>query len=168
MINKKDGKEIEETDETLSKPPEEMPVQEASELDRCRENVQDLENQVRRVLADYRNLEKRVQEEKSEWIKIANKQILLRLLSVLDTLILANKHIENQGLTISIQQFLDILKDEGVTRIDAKGKTFDPHTMECVETIEGQAGKVIEEIRIGFMIYDKILRPVHVTVGKGE
>ena len=130
--------------------------------------IEELENQVKRTLADYRNLENRVQNERGEWILKANKSLLLNILPVLDTLMLADRHNQgkDQSLNLSVKQFLEILEKEGVTRIGAQGKDFDPNLMEVITTVEGEDGKVIEEIRTGYMLYDKVLRPSQVTVGK--
>jgi molecular chaperone GrpE len=130
------------------------------------EKFQELENQLKRTLADYQNLEKRVEENRLEWIKLANKQLLLRLLPGLDALQLAEKHTQDEGVKISIKTILDILETEGVKKIETKGRDFDPNLMECIGTVEGEEGKVIEEIRPGFMLHDKILRVAQVTVGK--
>jgi len=120
------------------------------------EKFQELENQLKRTLADYQNLEKRVEENRLEWIKLANKQLLLRLLPGLDALQLAEKHTQDEGVKISIKTILDILETEGVKKIETKGRDFDPNLMECIGTVEGEEGKVIEEIRPGFMLHDKI------------
>ncbi len=128
--------------------------------------LEEWENKYKRALADYQNLQKRVGEEKQDWIRAANKELLLRLLPTLDTLILANQHVDNQGLKVSINQFLDALKGEGVKRIETEGKEFDPHLMECVSIEDGEENKVLQEVRAGYMIYDKILRPAQVVVGK--
>jgi len=131
-----------------------------------KEKIEELENQVKRTLADYRNLENRVGQERGEWMLKANKQLLLNILPVLDTLMLAAKHSKDQNLSLSVQQFLDILKREGVIRIETMGMNFDPNLMEGIATIEGEDGKVIKEVRAGYLLYDKVLRPAQVTVGK--
>jgi molecular chaperone GrpE len=125
-----------------------------------------LENQLKRALADYQNLEKRIAEEKISWIKMANKNLLLKLLPGLDNLILAEKHTQDEGVKISIKHFLDILENEGVKKIEAVGKDFDPNLMEAIGTVEGQNGKVIEEARAGYTLFDSVLRPAQVIVGK--
>ena len=130
--------------------------------------IEELENQVKRTLADYRNLENRVQNERGEWILKANKQLLLNILPVLDTLMIVAKHSKDQSLGLSVQQFLDILKKEGVVEIETLGANFDPNLMEGIATAEGENGKVIEELRTGYMLYDKVLRPAQVKVGKGK
>lgn len=145
---------------------QEEKVEKVKEVESLQQKVLDLENQIKRVLADYQNLQKRTLEERKEWIKTANKDLLLRLLPVLDTLMVASKHLEDKSLQVSTIQFLQALKDEGVQRIETEGKDFDPNTMECVVTEEGEEGKVLEELRAGFRIGDKVLRVAQVMVGK--
>lgn len=131
--------------------------------------IEELENQNKRLLADYRNLEKRVDSQRRDWILEANKKLLLNLLPILDTLILADKQSQSdQSLDLSIKQFLDILKLEGVEKIKTDGANFDPNLMECIDIVEGEEGKVIEEIRAGYTLYEKTLRPAQVKVGKGK
>ncbi|GDX62320.1 hypothetical protein LBMAG33_6300 [Candidatus Levyibacteriota bacterium] len=167
-MNKKKDKNMMELEDTL------MPIDvndlqvenKNKELEECMEKTILSENLYKRALADYQNLEKRMREERIEWIRSGNKVLMLSLLPILDTLQMANKHVDNQGLKLSIQQFLDVLKDEGAIRMQVEGKDFDPHIMECVDTVEGDDGKVIEEVRLGFMLHDKVLRPSNVKVGK--
>ena len=126
----------------------------------------ELENQLKRALADYQNLEKRIGEERLSWIKTANKGLILKLLPVLDTLFLAQKHISDEGLNLSIQKFLQVLIEEGVERIETTGRDFNPHTMECVGVSAGEENKVLEEVRTGFILNGEPLRPAQVVVGK--
>ncbi len=132
-----------------------------------KKRVEDLENHFKRTLADYQNLEKRAKEEKQELIKSANRGLILRLLPALDTLTIAKKHTNDQGLELSIRQLFDILEKEGVVRIETLGKDFDPKYMECNQTVDGAEGKVMEELKPGYMLDDIILRVAQVTVGKG-
>jgi molecular chaperone GrpE len=132
------------------------------------EEFKNLENQLKRALADYQNLEKRVSEEKSSWIKAANKALLLKLLPGLDSLILAEKHTQDEGVKISIKHFLDILEQDGVKKIETEDKDFNPNFMEAVSTVVGEEGKVVEEVRSGYTLFDQVLRPAQVVVGKGE
>ncbi len=136
------------------------------DLIKIEEELEGLRHQLKRTLADYQNLEKRVAEDKSEWIKLANKQLLLRLLPAVDNLMLAEKHTQDEGIVLSIKQFLAALENEGVKKIEVIGKEFNPETMECVQTIEGKDGMVTEEVKAGYTLYDRILRPAQVVVGK--
>lgn len=160
----KDDKNIKKKEEVK----ETVQAKESNKVEDLQQKLEDIENKYKRVLADYQNLEKRSREERLEWIKSTNKDLLLRLLPVLDTLILASQHVQDKGLQVSIQQFVDTFKGEGVIKIETVGKQFDPLLMECVQTVEGQEGKVIKEVRPGYMLHDKVLRPGLVEVGKGK
>lgn len=128
----------------------------------------ELEEQLKRTLADYRNLEKRVALEKEELIKSANSGLILRLLPAIDALLLAQKHTKDEGISLSIKKFLDILENEGVKKIETRDKEFNPVLMECVQTIEGEEGKVVEEVKPGYIMGEKVLRPAQVIVGSGK
>lgn len=135
---------------------------------------EELEYQVKRTLADYQNLEKRVAEDRMEWIKLANKQLLLRTLPALDSLVLAEKHTKDEGVILSIKTFLDALEQEGVKKIETVGKDFDPNIMECIQvaevdpSVDTGEGRVVEEVKAGYTLYDKVLRPAQVIVGKSN
>ena len=136
------------------------------EDEELQQKLEDSEQKYRRALADYQNLEKRVSDQRREWIQSSNRELLLRILPILDTLLMAQKHSTEQTIQICIQQFLDVLKQEGVQKIEAEGKKFDPMEMEVISTKDGESGKVLEEVRYGFKLYDRILRPVQVIVGQ--
>jgi molecular chaperone GrpE len=130
------------------------------------QELSNLENQLKRALADYQNLEKRIAGEKSSWILASNKNLLLKLLPGLDSLILADRHTQDEGVKLSIKHFLNILENEGVKKIETVGKDFDPNLMEAVGTVQGEENKVIEEARSGYMLFDLVLRPAQVIVGR--
>ncbi len=145
---------------------EEIEVQKGSGEDESQRELEECRNKYKRVLADYQNLEKRTREERLEWIRGSNRELLLRFLPILDTLGLAVVHSKDQSIQVSLNQFLDILNQEGVTKIKTTGLDFNPSLMECIATVEGEEGKVIEEIRAGYLLNDKVLRPAQVKVGK--
>lgn len=166
MKDDKKKQEIEETKGTEETKEEKFVTQ--KEFDALQDLASQLEGNYKRALADYQNLQKRVQEEKRFLIQTANKDLLLRLLPILDTLMIAQTHLKDQGLLVSINQFLDILKAEGVTKIKTVGEVFNPQIMECVLTEKGEENNVLEELRAGYMIQDTVLRAAQVKVGKGE
>lgn len=135
------------------------------ELDALKHVVSQLDNNYKRALADYQNLQRRTQEEKAAWIATAGANMVLKLLPVLDTLMLAEKHTQDKNFVLTVQQFLGALEDEGVTRIKTENEAFHPETMEAVSTKEGEKGKVLEEVRAGFLYHGNVLRPAQVIVG---
>ncbi len=130
--------------------------------------VKDLENLLKRALADYQNLERRTEENKREWIMSSNKNLILRLLPGLDNLLLADKHTEDAGVKIAIKHFMDILEQEGVKKIKTENADFDPNLMEAVTTATGEEGKVVEEIKAGYTLNGEVIRPAQVIVGKAS
>ena len=144
---------------------DQAPVLEEDIHDSCEKRLEEITNQYRRILADYQNLEKRVREEKSDWIKSANLSLLQRLLPTLDMLEMTAKHNTDKTLELVITVYKDALKGEGVEKIETVGKVFDPSLMEAVEIIDGNANIVIEERRPGYLLYGKLLRPAEVAVG---
>src|SRR5579872_6137651 len=71
----------------------------------CKKKLESAEEKYKRALADYQNLVRRTGEQKIEWARSSNRDLLLKLLPVLDTLMLAQKHIQDKGLEISVNQF---------------------------------------------------------------
>jgi molecular chaperone GrpE len=138
------------------------------EIVHLKQEIEELEDRVKRIFADYQNLEKRVAEEKRALILNANKHLLMRLMPVLDTLMLALAHTKDKGLELSIKQFTDTIEAEGVSRIETKDKMFDPLVMECVGTKKGDEMKVLEETRSGYKLGEIVLRPALVIVGSVE
>ncbi|MBI4089343.1 MAG: nucleotide exchange factor GrpE [Candidatus Levybacteria bacterium] len=139
-----------------------------NEIAHLKQRIEELENQIKRISADYQNLEKRTALEKREWLIKANKDLILRLLPALDFLLLSSKHLEDEGLKLSIQKFFAILKTEGVEKIETTGKEFDPSLMEGIKSVAGEENKVVEELRSGFKMGDQVLRPAQVAVGSSE
>lgn len=127
---------------------------------------EDFENRFKRVLADYANLEKRIEREKSDFIQLANAQILDKLLPVLDDLELCEEHLKDKGVSLVYNQFRGILQSEGVEEIKALGEKFNPETMDCVEMVTGPKDQVMAVILKGYLLNSKVLRPAKVKVGQ--
>ncbi len=130
------------------------------------EQLDEVTNNWKRALADYQNLEKRVQSEKEEIIKFANKDLILKILPVLDSLNKLAEHTNDEGTKLVLRQFHDILSKEEVQKIEVIGKDFNPEEMECIEVATGEENKVLKEVRPGYKMKDKIIRPAQVVVGK--
>jgi len=132
------------------------------------EKIAELENKWKRALADYDNLQKRVERERSEFIKYAGARILRKFLEVYDDLRVCESHLKDKGLSLVCARFEEVLKNEGVKKISALEQTFDPQKMEAVEVVEGPENKVLEVICDGWEMEERVLRPAKVKVGGGE
>jgi molecular chaperone GrpE len=130
--------------------------------------VLELEDQLKRAVADYKNLERRFIEEKRETIRYANKELIINLLPALDALFLAGKYTQDQGVKLTVQRIIEVLKENGVEKVVTENVKYNAETMECVEIVEGTEGEVVEEIRPGFTINGKLIRAAQVKVGKAD
>jgi len=141
-------------------------VKDESEIDPRDEKISSLEDQLKRAIADYRNLERRSFDERMDAIKYANKKLIEALLPAFDTLFLADKFTEDENVKMTIARILEILKENGIEKVDTNDVNYNADTMEVLEVVDGKDEKVIEEVRPGFKIHGKLIRPAQVKVGK--
>ncbi|MCR4276531.1 MAG: nucleotide exchange factor GrpE [Candidatus Roizmanbacteria bacterium] len=137
------------------------------EIVTLKDQVDEFKNKYLRAIADYQNLEKRVGEERFELMKIANKNLLIKILPFLDNLEKAELFVKDEGLKISKDHFVQILKDAGLEEIEMMGKDFDPISAEAVQLVPGkEEGKIVEVLQKGYKFEDKIIRVAQVKVSK--
>ena len=130
--------------------------------------IQELDEQLKRAVADYRNLERRSYDEKAEAVKYANKHLIEELMPAFDTLFLAGKYTTDESVKLTIERIISVFMQNGIDKIDTKNVKYNADTMEAIEVIEGEKDMVIEEVRPGFIINGKLIRAAQVKVGKGN
>lgn len=130
------------------------------------QKIFDLENNWKRALADYKNLEKRIAEDKEQLVFNVKKQTVEEFLPFLDNLEKIEKHIKDKGLELTLKEFRKTLISMGVQEIEAEGKEFNHETMEAVETQKGEKDKVLKTTLRGYLLNGKLLRPAKVIVGQ--
>jgi len=137
------------------------------EIEILKKQLEETNNKYFRALADYQNLEKRINEEKFELMKMANKNLLIKILPFLDNLEKAEIFVKDPGLKISKDHFLQILKESGLKEMDLLNKDFDPNFAEAVDIVSGKEdNKVVEVLKKGYMFENKIIRIAQVKVSK--
>jgi molecular chaperone GrpE len=132
-----------------------------------------------RTTADFDNFKKRAAREKQEAVKFANESLLQKLVPVLDTFDMALAAIQNgksestqslqTGITMVHQQLKSALADAGLEEVDATDKPFDPNLHEALsqkETSEVSEGHVVQQVRKGYKLRERLLRPASVIVAK--
>ncbi len=137
------------------------------------ERVKVLEDQLKRAVADYQNLEKRVAEGRSELTAWTTTELLRKILPVADMLDKAVAGMTDgerqsgwaKGVQMAVTEFRNVLKGEGLEQIEADGQ-FDPNLHEAVDMREGDHDKVLEVVEHGYRVRGKILRPAKVVVGR--
>lgn len=136
-----------------------------TKVQKLEEQIKDLENKWKRVLADYDNLVKRIERERKEIIEFVNAGLILRILEVLPDLERAEKQIKNQGLTMVTAHLKKVLKEEGVEEIKVLGNNFNAQEMECVERVKGKENQIIEVVNKGYLMHGRVIKPAQVKVG---
>ncbi len=126
-----------------------------------------LEEQLKRAVADYHNLESRVEKEIGNFKRNSLLSLVDKLLGVLDDLQRAEKSIKNKGLSMAMNQFEEVLLSEGVGEIESDGVDFDPQTMDCVEMGKGKKNIIVKTLSKGYTLNGQVVRPAKVRVGQG-
>lgn len=120
----------------------------------------------RRAKADFLNYQDRVRREKAEWTRSALDGFIRELLPALDGFALATfddpKLLE--ALRLIEKEFVRVLAKHGIAPIDTAGKPFDPNYHEAVGVDPG--GTLLQEVRRGWMIGDRVLRAASVRIVK--
>lgn len=144
----------------------------SEEVERLRREVADLRDRNVRALADFDNFRKRSQRESQEYRKYALLEPMRELLTVIDNLDLAlsaqgSAEDLKRGVEMIHRQMQELLRRFGVTEVPAEGQPFDPTQHEAVareESPEVKAPTVAAELRRGYRMHDRLLRPAMVKV----
>lgn len=146
-----------------------------TELEAAREEARRNHDQILREAAETENYKKRVAREKHDAIRYANEALVRDLLPVIDDLERAVQHGEGDagalrdGIELVLKGCLEALQKHGVTQVTAKGQPFDPEKHEAyahIETGEYEANMVMDEVRRGYYLADRLLRASLVSVAK--
>jgi len=149
-------------------------AQKLEEAQREKEKYYDL---LLRKQAEFDNFRKRIERDREESGGAAARDVLKRLLPVLDNMERALRASDDssdplfKGIALVHQQFLDLLKKEGVQPIDALGAHFDPRLHEAVQVLDVpgfEPDVVLEEMQKGYTYNDRLLRPALVKVASGK
>ncbi len=167
---------VEQPKEPLSK--EKKPAEELQkQIESLKKEKDDIFAKLQRVAADYDNYQKRSARQLSDGINYEKDKIIKAILPVLDNFeyILANTSCGVQdeallkGVKIVYDQFLGVLKNQGVEQIQSAGEKFNPSIHEAI-TQRAQEDKddgvVLEELQKGYILNERVIRASRVVVNK--
>ena len=153
--------------------PEEV---ELTELEVAQAQVTEWKEVAIRATADLDNFRKRMAREKTDAVVYGNQRLLEELLPVLDNFEMGlqaaagdESSMIYQGMKMVKKQLDDFLASQGVEVVEAEGKMFDVNVHEAVsqeETTEADCGAVLQVLRKGYRMKDRLLRPANVVVAK--
>ena len=145
------------------------------ELQRQRDEYYDL---LLRKTAEFDNYRKRVEKERREHAEWASADLLSEVLTVLDDFDLAlgidappEAESYRAGFELIHRQLGDVLRKRGVTPVETLGSDFDPHLHQAVvyeESPGAREGEIVGELRKGYRLGDRLLRPALVRVAKAS
>jgi len=138
----------------------------------------ELLNRLKYMQADFENYRKRSEKDMRDVEENSTKNLVVRLLSVLDELDLAVKHSKEgagemefrEGVEMVQKNLYSLLEGIGLERIDAVGKPFDPSRHEAVAKVQGTSSGpwiVVEDLRTGYEFRGRVIRPSMVKVELG-
>ena len=158
----------------------ENPVETASdsEVAKLQAERDDLYDRLLRKSAEFDNYRKRIDKERREQAEWIAADVLGDVLSVLDDFDRAlavdappEAQVYRTGVELIYRQLGEMLRKRGVVAIEALGSDFDPHLHQAVayeETPGAREGEVIGELRKGYRLGDRLLRPALVRVAKAS
>jgi molecular chaperone GrpE len=167
----------EETTDTVDSTMEENKEEAPKELT-AEEKYAELNDRYLRLHAEFDNFRKRTYKERIELTATANKDVLLKLLPVMDNFeraIVTNENSEDvaamkEGFHLIYTMFKGILDSKGLKPMEAKGAPFDSDLHEAIANIPApdkkMVGKVIEDVEKGYYLNDKVIRFAKVVVGQ--
>ena len=151
-------------------------INEESEVDLLKKQIESLKNDYARAYADTENIKKRLNAEAELTRKYRIQSFAKEILPVIDNLERALQTEVNEadegfkkGVEMTYNQLVAALKNEGVEVIDCENKPFDPNFHQAImqEKKEGvESGIVIEVLQKGYVLKDRILRPAMVKVSE--
>ena len=135
----------------------------------------ELKDRLLRQQAEFENFKKRIDRERSDFVQFASAELMREVLNVLDSFELALRNVQGdgsspksgEGFELIYKQLVSSLTRFGLEPLEARGRKFDPHFHEAVSmqpTGDAEEGTVLEDLRRGYLLNGKLLRPSMVTV----
>jgi molecular chaperone GrpE len=159
--------------------PEPLAAEALAELKVQAAKARERYEQLLRTTADFDNYRKRAARERQDAVKFANESLLQKLIPALDNFDMAIAAAAGAkegaaqslqtGVNMILSQLRNTLTEAGLEEIDATGELFDPNLHEAVsqqETNEMPEGQVVQQLRKGYRLRDRLLRPAAVIVAK--
>ncbi len=151
-------------------------------LEREKERAEGYLERLMRLQAEFENYRKRIDREREEHIRMASERVVSSLIDVSENLERAVDAAEKargrkavksllEGVKMTLGQLNEVLAREGLTRIEAVGKPFDPRFHEAVTRVESDEhpeNVVVQEFMRGYMLNSRVIRPAKVAVSCGQ
>lgn len=148
------------------------------QLEALKQENEKLKDKLLRNAAEFENFQRRTEAEKVSWIKYSTERIILKLCDVLDNFERAfetdaedhSLKSFSEGIKLIYNQLLKIFHEEGVEKIEAVGKDFDPNYHDALAQTPSQLekDKVAQVVQNGYVMNNRVIRAAKVLVSSGE
>lgn len=187
MTNRNTGNEVKDSEEVIQnaseeeqqaqQPEEDQQVKDV-ESDDCEKRLSGMQDKYLRLTAEFDNYRKRTLREKTELLKSASEDVLVKILPVMDDFERAINSMEGSndieairaGIYLIYNKFKEFLSREGIREMDSLSQEFDTDKHEAVTKIpvqeEEKKGKVVDVIEKGYTLNDKVVRYAKVIIGE--
>jgi molecular chaperone GrpE len=178
-MQKTETAKVASADEVSVGTAEELTPEQLTELQLCAAKADEYKDNWLRTAADFENFKKRAARERAEVAQFASASLLQKLIPILDNFEMAQTAAQTaqgdklaslqSGIAMIQQQLKSALLETGLEEIDATDKPFDPMLHEAVsqqETTDAPEGHVLQQLRKGYKLRDRLLRPAAVIVAK--
>ena len=137
-------------------------------------------DQLLRLKAEFDNYHKRIEKEKERLVEFGKQELVVKLLNILDSLDLALTSTRDEkneaksikeGVKLIHKQFKELLEKEELKKLQVEGEKFDPnlhHAVEYQESDKHNDNEILKEIRPGYLLHDRVIRPAMVVVAKAK
>ena len=145
-------------------------------LEKEKQKIQDYEEKIKHVLADYQNLNKKTQSDIEKGVNTKIDEFMLDFLNIYDDFIRAKQvftesKINTEGLDSILKNMNSLLVKYNVTSIGALGEIFDPNFHEAISIITDSDlddNTITKELRKGYISHKRVIRPTLVEISKKQ
>jgi molecular chaperone GrpE len=145
-------------------------------IEQLEAQAEEASNRYLRLAADFDNFKKRARQEQADLVRSANADLIGKLLPVVDNFHRVLESVPEaaddawvKGVKLTLQQLEELLAAQGVQPIEAVGQPFDPSLHEAIgheESSEHPEDTVVTEVRRGYRLHDRVVRPALVRVAR--
>lgn len=167
---KKTEKPEEENREVKEDKKKELKPEETQE-----ERIKELIDLLQRTQANFENYRKQQEKRIEEIQSLANKNLILQLLPILDNFELALKNADRsqdfaQGIKLVYSELFNLLENQGLKKIETENQSFNPYFHEALLKIDSDQPEnlVLEEFQKGFMLHNQVIRHAKVKISSGH
>ena len=145
-------------------------------IEQLEAEAEEASNRHLRLAADFDNYKKRARQEQADLVRSANAELIGKLLPVVDNFHRVLESVPEtaddawiKGVRLTLLQLEELLAAQGVSPIEAIGQPFDPSQHEAIgheESSEHPEDTVVTEVRRGYRLHDRVVRPALVKVAR--